>query len=187
MSRAYRIRVSESVHETIHIEDGVQSKLALLDILPSDQMGELLAAELEKTGFERDGDIMRRKDEDGVEIEVDVSSGTVTVRASGTSEVKKTIERNRVVEEEGALDAEKKLREAARRQLGNEVEAERAKLSEELATSLEKKLRDIKQELDGVVNRTTVSALKQKARSIGEIESISEDPETGSLTIKVKV
>ena len=69
MSRAYQIRVSESRVDTVHVEDGVCAPLELLDILPKEQMAELLATELEKQGFERDGDIMR-KVEDDVVIEV---------------------------------------------------------------------------------------------------------------------
>lgn len=186
MSRAYRIRVAESVNENIHVEDGVQSTLEILDVLPRDAMSELLAAELEKNGFERDGDIMRRTDDDGITIEVDVKEGTVTVKAEGSGEVSKTIERDRWVEEEAAAKAEENLRDAARRQLENEVEAERAKLSEEVAEKLEQKLGDIRDELDKVTNRVTAEALKKKAAQIGEIEEVQED-EGGNVTIKVRV
>lgn len=186
MSRAYRIRISESVHENIHVEDGVQSKLDVLDILGKEAMAELLAAELEKNGFERDGNVMRRTDDDGVEIEVDLTEGTITVRARGESEVDRTIERDRLVDEEQSGRAEDALRKAARKQLENEVEAERAKLTEEVATKLEKKLRDLKEEMDRVSNKVTADALKQKARQIGEVEEVQEDDQ-GNVTIKVRV
>ncbi|MEO8706364.1 MAG: hypothetical protein ABI867_40415, partial [Kofleriaceae bacterium] len=78
MSRAIQIRVSESVVRTVHVEDGVQSPLEMLPILAPDRMGELLAKELEDQGFTRDGDKCRRSDPDGVTIEVDLKSATVT-------------------------------------------------------------------------------------------------------------
>ena len=46
MSRAYRIKVSESLNKVIRAEDHVKTELELLNILPSDQMGELLALSL---------------------------------------------------------------------------------------------------------------------------------------------
>ena len=38
MSRAIQVRVSESVVRTVHVEDGVQSPLELLPVLPPDRM-----------------------------------------------------------------------------------------------------------------------------------------------------
>ena len=55
MSRAYRIRVQESLRRVIRASDHVSTDLELLDILPPEQMSELLAQELQKRGFERDG------------------------------------------------------------------------------------------------------------------------------------
>ena len=42
-------------------------------------------------------------------------------------------------------------------------------------------------ELDRVVHRVTANALEEKARALGEITELSEDPETGELTIRVKL
>jgi hypothetical protein len=47
-------------------------------------------------------------------------------------------------------------------------------------------LRDLKDELDGVVNRVTAAALKQRAAELGQVEEIHEEP-NGGLTIKVRV
>lgn len=52
---------------------------------------------------------------------------------------------------------------------------------------LEGKLRDLRAELDSIANRVTAEALKVRASQLGEIREITEDPETGSLTIKVRV
>jgi hypothetical protein len=45
----------------------------------------------------------------------------------------------------------------------------------------------LKKELNGAINRVTAEALKQKAAQIGQIKEVTEDPESGSLTIKVEV
>ena len=52
---------------------------------------------------------------------------------------------------------------------------------------LEGKLGDLRKELDQISNRVTAEALKQKAASMGEVQEVSEDPESGSLTIRVKI
>ena len=52
---------------------------------------------------------------------------------------------------------------------------------------LEEKLCDLQPELSDVVNKVTREALKQKARQLGSVKEVSEDEETGSLTIKIEV
>jgi hypothetical protein len=186
MSRAYQIRVKESVREHIRVHDGVCSSLELLDILPRETMGEILADALVKKGFERDGHIMRRVDE-GIEIEIDLKEGTVTARLTAEKDVDLTAERSRNVAEENAVRETERLRDSVKQGLEREVQAERERLTDEVASKLEKHLVGLRRELDQVVNKVTAEALKQKAASLGEIQEVTEDPETGSVTIKVKV
>lgn len=186
MSRAYQIRIKESVKDHIRVEDGVCSSLELLEILPRETMGEILAKALEERGFERDGEVMRRVD-DEIEVAVDLKEGTVTARLSAEKDVDVTVERSRVVAEEIAKREEERLREHVKKGLEREVESERERLTDEVASKLEKHLKDLRLELDKVTNRVTADALKAKAAQLGEIEEISEDAETGSMTIKVKV
>ena len=78
MSRAYRIRVSESLSRSLAAEDEICSHLELLEVLPPEQMTELLREELKQRGFlEKDG-LLRRTD-DGVTIEIDPAYVDVTV------------------------------------------------------------------------------------------------------------
>ena len=51
MSRAYRIRVKESVNQDLSASDEVCSDLEILEILPGDQMAELVAKELKDRGY----------------------------------------------------------------------------------------------------------------------------------------
>ena len=186
MSRAYRIRVSESLSRHIKVEDGLCTSLELLDILPAEQMAEILAQQLEGIGFERDGNTMKRVD-DGVEVEVDLEEGTVTVRVEGEEQLDLKTERSETTWEERASNVESNLRNKARKALEAEADTREKKLQEQVTKRLEKKLRDLRQQLDGAVNRTTGEALKVKARQMGEIQEIHEDEETGSMTIRVKV
>lgn len=188
MSRSYRIAVAETLRRHVKVEDGVQTSVELLPVLPAGRMADLLAAELEALGFTREGKLARRTDEDGTEVTVDLELGTVTVRLTAEADLElerkvsgSTTDRKRVDE------AKKKLKKKARADLERRADAEQERLRQEVTEQLEGKLRDLQREIDSAVNRATAAALKEKAAQMGEIEEISEDKETGSLTIRVRV
>jgi hypothetical protein len=184
MSLSYEIRVSESVVRTVHVDDGVQSPVEMLPVLPPDRMGDLLGAELEKRGFTREGDTATRKDPDGTVITVDLKAATITVRLGKTAEVEESVELvARVYNREGA---QAKLQDDAIRQLDDKVAERTEALRREVTKKLEGKLHDIKQEIDQAVGRATVSALTERANQLGSIQEIAED-EAGNVTIRVKV
>src|SRR5437879_1225550 len=89
MSRAYRIKVSETVRRIFKAEDRVSTQLEILHVLPPAEMAELLRAELLHHGFEeQDGQLVR--EQDGVRILVHPTDGTVTVEAAGCETVELT-------------------------------------------------------------------------------------------------
>ena len=190
MSRAYQISVSESVRRHVRVTDGIRTQLELLDVLPPEAMCDLLSSEISQRGYERDGDDMVRIDEDGVEIRIGVSgdnTGHVTVRLAREKEVDIEIEKSHRTYEEIEQQTRVELEKQVARAIKQRTENEEAELSAEVTETLERKLRDLRRELDQIANRVTGEALKVRARQIGEIREISEDPETGSLTIKVRV
>jgi hypothetical protein len=172
--------------KTVDVEDGVCAGLELLPILHRDRMAELLAVELEKQGFKRDGDKATRVDDDGVEITIELSTATVTVKLRAQETVKKEISRTTHVAEERRVGAEEALRESVKKELEQDVQDEKEKLREKVTAQLERKVRDLKLELDRAVNRTTAEALKERASQLGQIQEITEEP-NGGMTIKVKL
>jgi DNA anti-recombination protein RmuC len=189
MSRAYRIRVRESLSRVVTAKDGVSTRLEILEILPAEQMAELLAQELEGRGFERQGSALVRTD-DGVTISVEPASGMVTVHIEGAEQVDLEREQEgRSYNETGPALAQvrKELQAAARKDLEKQAEREAAKLQSKLTDQLEGMLGDLRKELDQAVNRVTAEALKRKAAQLGQIKELTEDPENGSLTIVVEV
>src|ERR1700677_1649686 len=86
MSRAYRISVQESLRRVLRASDHVSTTLELLDILPPEQMADLLAQELQRRGFEKQGEALVRN-EKGVQIRVEPASGTVTVQSQGEERI----------------------------------------------------------------------------------------------------
>ena len=72
------------------------------------------------------------------------------------------------------------------RELDERLQAKTEQLRKEVTGKLEKKLGDLRKELDGAVGRATVEALTERARGLGNIQSVVED-EAGNVTIKVKL
>lgn len=187
MSRAYRITIEESLRRHVQVDDGLCSKLELLPILTRERTADLLAAELEKKGFKRDGDKAVRTEKDGVSVEVSLQDGEVKVSAKGAREVELKTQRQSVTVEELKVSREAELRKNAREALEVEAKNEEEKLRQEVTERLEGRLKDLKGELDGVVNKVTAAALKERASQLGTVEEVHENAETGELTIKVRV
>ena len=189
MSRAYRIRVRESLTRVVRAHDRVSTQLEVLEILPADQMGELLAQELEKRGFRREGDVVVRE-KDGVTITVDPATGSVTVSVEGSEQVELEAEKEgRAYDDAGshAARVRKDLQEQAKKELEALAQRETERLQSQITDQLEAQLGGLRKELDQAVNRVTAEALKRKAAQMGEIKELTEDPQSGSLTIVVEV
>src|SRR5215472_9467142 len=71
MSRAYRIRVRESLTRIVRAQDQVSTQLELLEVLPREEMADMLARELESRGFRREGQTVIRSGR-GVTVEVEL-------------------------------------------------------------------------------------------------------------------
>ncbi len=190
MSRAFRIKVQESLRKVITASDHVGTKLELLQILPREAMAELLAAALEEQGFTRDGDVMTRT-QDGVTVQVDPTTGDVKLSSEVCDEREFKQSAETLGDTDWSQSSTDKVREDLRKQtqanLQKRAEDAERQLTEQATEQLEKGLRNLQGELDGVVNRVTAQALKQKAASLGEIKSVTEDTDNGSMTIVLEV
>lgn len=189
MSRAFRIRVQESLKRVLRAHDRISTQLELLEILPAGQMGELLAEELKQHGFEEDGGQLVRT-RDSVTVRVNPQTGIVVVEAEGMQAIDLSAEREGSAFDDlgpTAREVQRKLREDAQAQLENQARNSAKALQTEVTKHLEGHLTDLRGELNAVVNRVTAEALKQKAAQLGQIKELTEDPETGSLTIVVEV
>ena len=190
MSRAYRITVKESDTRHLKAGDEICTQLEILEILPPEDMATLLKEELKKRGFEEQDDgTMLRKDGE-VMVKIDPCSGEVTVKA----ETEETISQEARRDATGFNDvgpSEKNLRDRVKDQLKADLDKkfdqEQSRLQNKATEQLEKHLNEIQPEISEVVNQVTRDALKQKAQQMGTVKEISEDAESGALTIKVEV
>jgi hypothetical protein len=190
MSRAYRIKVKESLTKVIRASDHVSTQLELLEILPPEQMAELLAEELRGRGFRPEGRLLVREDK-GVTIQIDPQTATVRVRAESQERLDLEAEIHAVVDMDEGKPATEKTRQRAQVELHKDLQKQAdekvAALRQQVTDELEGRLADLRKELDRVVNRVTAEALKRKAAQLGQIKEMTEDPQSGSLTIVVEV
>jgi hypothetical protein len=190
MSRAYRIRINEKLQRILRASDHVGTQLEILEILPAEDMARLLAEELERRGFQRVGSKCVRR-QNGVTVEIDPAAGKVTVRAAAEEKIDLKATREAVGDEEWGQQAKKQLADETRKKLNQELQQQAdkraAELQRQVTDKLEGELADLKKELDQAVNRATAAALKLKAAQLGSIKEMTEDPQSGSLTIVVEV
>jgi hypothetical protein len=189
MSRAYRIKVRESLRRVLRAHDRVSTQLELLEVLPAGQMAQLLKEELKGRGYEEKDGAMVRK-EKGITITVNPTTGEVTVEAQASHDATLEGEKDgRAYDDMGpnAKVVQKQLREQLRKDLEKQAERKEAELQSKVTDRLEAELGDLRRELDQAVNRVTAEALKQKAAQLGQIKEMTEDAQTGSLTIVVEV
>jgi hypothetical protein len=79
------------------------------------------------------------------------------------------------------------LRKALAQDLEKQAQQREASLQSEVTSKLEAQLGDLRKELDQVANRVTADALKRKAAQLGQIKELTEDPQSGSMTIVLEV
>jgi len=188
MSRVYRIRVRESVRRHLRASDHVGTQLELLEILPAEQLAGLLTEELQNRGFEQQGSVLVRKSDDGVTITVDPQTATVTVEAEAGQHVElEAVDERGYYDRGGKKQAEAALRKDLQADLQRRADLQTAELQKQVTDRLEGHLLDLRKELDQVVNRVTAEALKRKAAQLGQIKEMTEDPQSGSLTIVLEV
>jgi hypothetical protein len=83
--------------------------------------------------------------------------------------------------------SEADLRKTAQDALAVRAQEEEQRLKERVTERLTQRLKDLRAELDQVVNRVTANSLKERASQLGTIEEMTEDAQTGELTIKVRL
>ena len=190
MSRAYRISLNDSDTRCLKAGDEIGTQLEILEILPPEDMAALLKQELAKRGFvEQDNGTMTRS-AGTVTVTADPCSGEIAVKAQAEETVSQEAKReasgfNDVGPNENSL--RDRVKEQLKQDLDKKFEQEQSRLQNEATERLEKHLQEIQPEISEIVNKITRDALKQKASQMGAVKEIYEDPETGSLTIKVEV
>ena len=190
MSRAYRITVKETLTRELKGADEICTQLDLLEILPPEQMAQLLKDELKDRGFAEQEDGRMTRADGPLTVTVDPCNGEVSVRSEVAEGVNLEAKREATGFDDlgpGVSGIRERVREQLKQDLERRAEKEIERLQTEATETLERHLEELQPELAKVVNKVTRDALKQKAQQLGTVKEIAEDAETGSLTIRVEV
>lgn len=187
MSLSYRVTLQ--VCEVVSADDKTVHQLDLRDILPEEDMKDLLRQSLQERGFEEgeDGKLTRRED-GGEVITVDLESLELTTELENESEVKGKVDA--WGDAESRQSARKQAEASAQSQANallerGQKDAQR-KVTQQLASGEKERLEEMNQVLQDVYSE----ALKRKARQLGDVvdqyEGTNENGEY-ELVIKVEV
>jgi hypothetical protein len=173
MSRGYRV-TWETASRTVRASDKLEIPVSLLEIMPAGEMLDLLRGELEADGWKRQRDgAMTIEVSEGATARLSPDGKTITLTLAGEKMVQGG---GRSAEAAGA-----KAEEAA-------VGASKA-LEEKIGKALARLEPGVRERLQGAVQRTYVQALRRKAATLGEIESITTGTDadgTEEIVIKVR-
>lgn len=186
MSRAYRISASDTVKRQVEIKDGLQMSLELLPVLPAERMKVILQDELIAKGFEMEGEIARRVEEDGIVVEIDLAQSVIRVCLQDQVDIEVSHKLSVSVEEEVREQRQKELDSTLQQQIKKRLDEEADLARQALSEKLKPRLGDIQKELDQIVNIAIAGALKEKAAQLGDIEEIVEEAD-GAVTIRINL
>src|SRR5262249_27386946 len=151
MSRAYRVKVKESLKRTIKAEDSVSTGLEILEVLPAEQMSELLAEELKAHGFEEQEDgTLTRQQGGGLNGTANPCSGEVTVKAETKADVELEAQREGIAYDDvgpGSKAVKGRLEQEAKQDLERQAGQRQEALQQEATGRLERELQGMTEEL----------------------------------------
>jgi hypothetical protein len=172
MSRAYQVGFEAAC------SDNGKVNIDILPILSKDRMHEILREELKKDGWKEDpetGDL--KKQVDGVDVTL----------PKGSSVAELSLE----IEKKGTARSDT---DYSQKQTDEIVEKAKKALEESLKEQVSGKLINAEEKviksLDEATQRTYVRSLKEKAASMGNIESVSEGTDSSGrpeVTIKISM
>lgn len=175
MSRGYRVVVEplSTANKSVSAEDELCIDVALLPILADNSMRDLLKDQLKNDGW--------KPTSDGG-LEKNLRPGlTATLSPDGTS-VTITMTAERTVSGSGRSEA------AAAQAAAAAAAAAEAGVKRDATTALASAEADVRASLETAIQAVYVDALEQKAKSMGQVESIERGVAAdGSLEITIKV
>ena len=191
MSQTYHCTLKASVSDVIRVDDQIQRRISLTEILPAEEMKDLLRQALADNGFAQEGGggdrwIIDEGDEHTV---LDLDEMVMTTTRSEARTVQKSVTATgrgygRSSAKAAAKASLEEAKASAQRELGSLREREQADLSAAMAENDE-----ARQELmHHILQQVYAESLKRKARQLGDVMEISEGTsESGEYELVIKV
>jgi len=189
MSRAYWVKLSSSVTETIKGTDRTTHRIELDAVLPEGEMREILEGALAEAGWEQRDEGSYQKTVGEVSLTWDLDKNEVEAAVESSREVSRdlNVEGRAYSQEAAQRNADRQLKqqqESAR----DAIEAEQEQLQKKLTTALGENEEQRVREINGVLQKAYTEGLKRKARRMGNVTSIQEGTsENGEYELTITV
>lgn len=172
LGRAVRTRDLEAA---VHVEDRIAIPVRMLPLLQGDVMGATLREVLAAQGWEAQPDGSMTRVFGGVTATLDAGATTVTLGRAADATVTATGSAT-AVEGDGADEARaaRAAEALAERALADQRAKVTARLEAENVAALTREEPTVRAALQEALNRVYRKALEQRARELGEVESIDE-------------
>ena len=185
MSLSYRVTLQ--VCEVVSADDKTVHQLDLRDILPQDQMRDLLRSKLEERGFEEDekGRLVRAE-EGGEVMTLDLESMELTTELESEEEVRGRVEA--WGDAETRSNAERSAKGRAQAQANRLIERGQKDAQQKLTAKLTSGEQERLEEMNEVLQDVYSEALKKKARQMGDVVEQHEGTNAqGEYELVIKV
>lgn len=189
MSQTYQCQLKASVQHTATADDTVRHRISLTEILPAEEMVELLRQGLRDAGFDEGegGTLVLDSAEGRTVIDLDAMEVSTSRSEQKTLQAEATSTGSGWSRSGAKAAAESRLegaRDAARRRLAEEADRIQRDLSDGLAR-IDAERTEL---LHIVLQEVYAESLKRKARQMGDVVEISEGTtEDGEYELVIKV
>ncbi|MEQ8819972.1 MAG: hypothetical protein RLY93_06980 [Sumerlaeia bacterium] len=190
MSQMYRIALKSSVKRTITASDSITYPIQLTEILPEDEMKDVLKERLRAHGFEEQEDgTFRKPGEAGETITVDLEKMEAEASLSAERDMETEVEATgsggtRTFAQTEAQRVLAAKEQHAREMLGSKEKGLQEDLTGRLEESEEGRMRDFNE----ILQETYAESLKRKARQMGEVMEVREGTtEDGQYELTIRV
>lgn len=177
MSRAYWVKLSSSVTETIHASDKATHKIDLEDVVPAGEMKDIVSSALEESGWtkSKDNDQEYKKKVGDVDMVWDLEKGVVEASLEDARDVERDVHvEGRAWSKDQAKSEAKRLLSQREQQVRDSIGSEADDLQRQLTQKLEESEDERIREINEVLQKTYADAVKRKARRLGNVLSVQE-------------
>jgi hypothetical protein len=171
-----RVITSDNLKDQVHVEGVVHLEVKLLPLLGDARMKDMLRRTLREQGWTEDPDGGLSRDFNGATATLAPDGGAVTLRVTNTTEVQAKLQGSvaKTASNTEEREAVKELNAQAKAALDRQREQARERLEREQIRVLAAAEPELRAKLQEALNRTYREALEERARELGELESLQE-------------